>query len=190
MPIDRRRSTVHGLVPHARPAGDPRGDPQDLRALRRRLLAGARHATAASRTISIGAVADGGWLGIAMPEAYGGVRARHHGSRRHDAGGRRIGRGLLRRLGRAHEHLRAQPGRGVRHRGAEAPLPAAADRRRGEGLLRRHRARRRPRHHRAQDPGRARTATAMRSTGRRSGSPPRRWPTACCCSPAPRRSRR
>ena len=47
---------------------------------------------------------------------------------------------------RAHEHLRPQPGGGVRHGGAEAAHAAAADRRQGEGLLRRHRAQRRPQH--------------------------------------------
>ena len=100
------------------------------------------------------ALARAGWLGIAMPEAYGGAGPRRHRSRHHDAGDRRVGRGLLRRLGRAHEHLRAQSRRGVRHRGAEAALPAAADRRQGEGLLRRHRAQRRPRHHAPQDQAR------------------------------------
>ena len=88
---------------------------QDLRALRRRLLARPRTATAASRTSSTGRFADAGWLGIAMP---GGVRRRgprHHRGRDDDAGDRRVGRRLVRRLGGAHEHLRAEPGRGVRH---------------------------------------------------------------------------
>ena len=95
--------------------------------------------------------------GLARHRHAGGlwrVGARHHGSGDHDADDRPIGCGLLRRLGGAHEHLRAQPRGGVRHRGAEAPLPAAADRRQGEVLLCRHGARRRPRHHAPQDAGR------------------------------------
>ena len=76
------------------------------------------------------AFAQAGWLGIAMPEEYRRRRPRHHRGRPDDAGGRRIRRRLLRRLGAAHEHLRAQSGGGVRHRRAEAPHAAAADRRR------------------------------------------------------------
>ena len=68
----------------------------------------------------------------------------------------RVGRRHVGRLGGAHEHLRPQPGRGVRHRGAEAAHAAAADRGPREGLLRRHRAQHRAQHHAAQDPRRAR----------------------------------
>src|SRR5881392_4024861 len=59
------------------------------------------------------ACARDGWLGIAMPEAYGGagLGISEAGA---DAGDRRVGRGLLRRIDRAHEHLRAEPGGGVR----------------------------------------------------------------------------
>ena len=74
----------------------------------------------------------------------------------------RIGRRPVRRLRRAHEHLRAQPGRGVRQRRAEAALAAAADRRQGQGLLCRHRARTPASTPPSSRPGRcARTATAM-----------------------------
>ena len=38
------------------------------------------------------ALAAGNWLGIAMPEAYRRRRARHHRSRDHDAGDRRVRR--------------------------------------------------------------------------------------------------
>ena len=82
-------------------------------------------------------------------------RARHHRSRHHDAGDRRVGRGDERRLGGPHQYLRAASGRGVRHRRAEAPHAAAADRRPGQGLLRRHRAEHRARHHAAQGARRA-----------------------------------
>ena len=58
-----------------------------------------------------------------------------------------------------------------------------------EGLLRGDRAQRRPQHHQAQDPRRARRRPLHLSTARRSGSRPRRWPTRCCCWRAPRRSR-
>ena len=43
---------------------------------------------------------------------------------------------------------------------------------------------------RAQDQAPCGRATATPCTGRRSGSRRRRWPTACCCWRAPRRSRR
>ena len=66
------------------------------------------------------AIADAGWLGIAMPRGIWRRRARHHRGGDDDAGDRRVGRRHVGRLGRAHEHLRPQPGRGVRHRGAEA----------------------------------------------------------------------
>ena len=88
-----------------------------------------------------------------------GVRrrgARHHRSRADDADHRRVRRGHVRRVGAAHEHLRPQPGGGVRQRRAEAAHAAAADRGRGQGLLRGHRAERRPRHAQAEDQGGAR----------------------------------
>ncbi len=94
-------------------------------------------------------------------------RPRHHRSGADDAGDRRVGRRPVRRLGRAHEHLRSQSGGRVRHRGAEAALPAAADRRQGEGLLRRDRAQRRPRHHAASRRGPCATATATSSHGQK-----------------------
>ena len=66
------------------------------------------------------AFADGGWLGIAMPEDYGGSGLGIAEAAVMMQAVAEFGRGVLRRLGAAHEHLRAQPGRDVRHRGAEA----------------------------------------------------------------------
>ncbi len=61
------------------------------------------------------AMAEGGWLGVAMPEEFGGGGPRHHrGGGRH-AGRRAIGRRVFGRLGGAHEHLRPPPGRRLRH---------------------------------------------------------------------------
>ena len=82
--------------------------------------------------------------------------ARHHRGRDHDAGRGRIGRGAAGRLGHPSQRLRAQPDRGVRHRGAEEAHPARHHQGQGQGLLRRHRARRRPQHHGARHQGRAR----------------------------------
>ena len=75
------------------------------------------------------AMAEAGWLGVAMPPEYGGsglgiteaaVVMQAVGA---------IGGRVQRRLGGAHEHLRAASGRRLRHRRAEAPVSAAADRR-------------------------------------------------------------
>ena len=55
----------------------------------------------------------------------------------------------------------------LRHRGAEAAHAAAADRGRGQGLLRRHRAQRRPRHHQPQDPRRCADGDAIVVNGRK-----------------------
>ena len=131
-------------------AGDPRSGAQDLHALRRRLLAGQRP----RRRLPAGLPPRHGRCRVARHRHAGSlrrVRPRHYRSRGHAAGGGGIGRRLRGRVGPAHEHLRPQPGGGVRHRGAKAALPAAADQGRREGLLCRHRARRRPRHHQAQD---------------------------------------
>ena len=78
-------------------------------------------------------------------------RPRHHRGGDHDADDRRSPAPACRARRRPHEHLRPAPGGGVRHRGAEAAHAAAADRRAGQGLLRRHRAERRPEHAEAED---------------------------------------
>ena len=150
----------------------------------------AKDRRAASRTTSTRAFAEDGWLGIAMPEEYGGAGLGITEAALMMQAVAEIGRRAVRRLGAAHEHLRAQPGGGVRHRRAEAAHAAAADRGRGQGLLRRHRAERRPRHAQAQDAARCATATATSSPARRSGSRPRRSRTRCCSSRARRRSSR
>ena len=146
---------------------NPRCDLQDLRALRRRLLAGEGPRRRLSRTTSTGR-----W-----PTTAGSASPcrRRTAAPASASPKRRVmmqaiaesGAGMLGRVGRAHEHLRPQPGGGVRHRGAEAPLPAAADRRRGEGLLRRHRAQRRPRHHASSRRAPCATATATSSHGQK-----------------------
>ena len=98
------------------------------------------------------ALADAGWLGICIPEEYGGSGPRHHRCRDHDARDRGIRRRHVRRLRRAHERVRAQSGGRVRQRGA-MPAHAAADHfRRRQILLRGDRAQHRPQHHAAQDP--------------------------------------
>ncbi len=54
-------------------------------------------------------MADAGWLGIAMPEEYGGSGARHHRGGAPDADRGRVGCRAAGRLGRPSQHLRAQP---------------------------------------------------------------------------------
>ena len=61
------------------------------------------------------ALADAGWLGICIPEAVWRLGPRHHRSRDHDADDRGIRRRHVRRLRRAHERVRAQSRRRVRH---------------------------------------------------------------------------
>ena len=102
------------------------------------------------------AFADDGWLGICIPQEYGGAGLGVTEAAHPDAGHRGIRRRHVGRLRAAHEHLRAQPGGGVRQRRAEAAHAAAADRRQGQGVLRGDRAERRARHAQAQDQGGAR----------------------------------
>jgi acyl-CoA dehydrogenase len=95
------------------------------------------------------ALAAGGWLGIAMPRNTA-ARPGHHRSGGHDAAIARSGAGLS---GASAVHMNIfglQPVVvfGTMSRSAHA---AAADRRQGQGLLRRHRAQHRPEHHQAQD---------------------------------------
>ena len=107
-----------------------------------------RIAAATSRTSSTAAMAEAGWLGIAMPEEHGGAGLGITEAAIVMQAVAQSGAGVQRRLGGAHEHFRPAPGRRVRHRRAEAALAAAADRRQGQGLLRGDRARCRARHHR------------------------------------------
>ena len=100
------------------------------------------------------------------------------------------GGGMSARVVGAHQHFRPEPGRGVRQRRA-AQAHAAADRaRRGQGLLRRHRAEHRAQHDAAEAARGEEGRPLRRRRARRSGSRPRRSPTRCCCSRARRRSRR
>ena len=102
------------------------------------------------------AMAEAGWLGVAMPEEYGGSGLGITEAAIVMQAVAQSGRRVQRRLGGAHEHFRAAPGRRVRQRRAEAALSAAADRRQGKSLLRGDRARCRPRHDAAEDAGGAR----------------------------------
>ena len=104
-----------------------------------------------------------------------------------DAFGERKRRRHVGCVGAAHEHLRPEPGRRVRQRRTEAPHAAPHRAGAREGLLRRHRAEHRAEHHAAEDT-RAAAGRHTSSMARRCGSPPRRWPTRCCCWPAPRHS--
>ena len=131
---------------------------------------------------------------LARHRHAGGVwrrRARHHRGRDDDADHRAIRRRAVGRLRRAHEHLRAASGRGVRHRRAEAALAAAADRR----------ARTRPAS-RVTEPNAGLNTRKLKTRAVREGDhyvvhgpedldldrAGRR--TRCCCWRAPRRSRR
>ena len=82
------------------------------------------------------ALADAGWLGIAMPEAYGGagLGISEAALMMHTIAA--SGAGPVGRVGGAHEHLRPASGGGVRQRRAEGALAAAADRGPGPRLLR------------------------------------------------------
>ena len=66
------------------------------------------------------AMAEAGWLGIAMPEDYGGAGLGITEAAILMQAVARVRRRVQRRLGDPYQHLRAAPGRGVRHRRAEA----------------------------------------------------------------------
>ncbi len=105
-----------------------------------------RDATATFPSDFFNAMAAGGWLGIAMPEAYGGSGLGITEADDHGAGGRRIGRRNERRQRDPHQHLRPEPRRGLRHRCPEGAHAAAFDRGQGQVLLRRDGTERRPEH--------------------------------------------
>ena len=102
------------------------------------------------------AMAEGGWIGIAIPERYGGggqgIREAADGAR----GGRRVRRLHERRVGAAPVGVRHAPGGRPRQRGDEAAVPARRRRRHAARRVRRHRARRRDRHDAHHHPGRPR----------------------------------
>ena len=74
------------------------------------------------------AMAEAGWIGICIPEEYGGGGAGHPEAALVLRGDRRLRRGHERLLGDPPVDLRHEAGRQVRHRGAEASsCPAVAD---------------------------------------------------------------
>ena len=99
------------------------------------------------------AVADGGWLGIAMPESVGGGRARRHRGGTDDEPGGAVAWRHGGLLGHPHEYLRAAAHRGVRHGGTTETLAARPDRGPQQIVLCGHRAGRRARHDKHQDEG-------------------------------------
>ena len=109
------------------------------------------------------AMADAGWLGIAMPEEYGGSGLGITEAAIMMQAVAESGAALQGASADPSQHLRAQPDRGVRHRGAEEAHPARHHQGQGQGLLRRHRARRRPQHHGARHQGRARRQRLRRA---------------------------
>ena len=111
-------------------------------------------------------MAEGNWLGIAMPEAYGGAGLGITEAAVLMQAVAESGAAMCGASRHPHQHFRPQPGGRVRHRGAEAPHAAAADRRPGQGLFRRDRAQRRAQHHRRSPraPSAAATTIAINGT--------------------------
>ena len=192
--------THHGFRLHRRPARHQGQRRQAVRPVRRQVLAEEGQGRRLPRRL----LPRHGRCRLARHRHAGGVwrrGPRHHRGGDHDADGGRVGRGPAGRLGDPSQHLRAQPDRGVRHRGAEAAHPARHHQGQGEGLLRRHRARCRPQHHGARHQGRARRQRLRRArqedldhdgAGRRQDAADRPHhaarrsasgrPTACRCS--------
>ena len=118
-----------------RTAADPRRGAEALRPVRRRVLAGTRP----DRDLPGCLLRRHGRGQLARHRDARGVwrrRPRHHRGGDPDAGGRRVRRLHVGCIGDSPEHLRPQPGGGVRHRGAEAAHAAADRRGPGKGLLR------------------------------------------------------
>ena len=120
------------------------------------------------------AMAEGGWVGIAIPEEYGGGGRGITEASVSARGDRRVGRGDERLLARMHLSIFGM-NPVVKHGSEEMQrrVPAAGRGRRAARRVRRHRARRRHRHHRDHDAGRARRATTTSCTAARSGRPRR-----------------
>ncbi len=98
------------------------------------------------------AIADGGWLGIAMPEEYGGagLGVTEAAIMMQEVG--RSGRRFRGVLDHPHQHFRAAFDRQARHRRAEAQMAAGDHRRVVAHLFRRDRTGRRSRYDQDQDP--------------------------------------
>jgi acyl-CoA dehydrogenase len=82
------------------------------------------------------AFAKDGWLGICMPEEFGGAALGITEAAIMMQAVSESGAGPERRFRDPHEHLRVEPGGRVRQRGAEEAFPAAPHRGRREGVLR------------------------------------------------------
>ena len=138
------------------------------------------------------AMAEGGWIGIAIPEEYGGGGRGHHRGVDPPRGGGRIRGVHERRQRHPHVDLRHEPGGDARERADEAEVPA---RRRRRVVCTSPSASPSPtpgtRHHRRSRRGPCATATTTSSTAegldlQGPGVPervllltaPRRWPTA------------
>ena len=166
----------HGLRPDRRAAADPRRGAGSAHASTRP-TGWSGIAPRPSRSF-LGAMAEGNWLGIAMPEEFGGaglgITEAAISCRRWRSPALHVGR-----LGDPHQHLRAQSGGGVRHRGAEAGMlpPVVAGRDKAcfgvtepnAGL------------NTTQITTRAEECDRYVITARRSGHPPRRTRTRSCC---------
>ncbi len=133
------------------------------------------------------ALADAGWLGICVPEAYGGSGL---GITEAAIMMRAISESGAGMSGASAVHINVFGLNPVVVFGTEEQRQqdAAADGRGPrEGLFRRHRTEHRSQHHAAQDPRGGAGTIAMSSTGRRSGFRPRRSRRRSCCWRAPRR---
>ena len=97
------------------------------------------------------AMADGGWLGITMPEEYGGagLGVTEAAIMMHEVASHGGGHG--RRFDRPHQPVRSASDRREGHARAEGALGPASDLRSGSMRLRLHRAGRRPQHDAHQD---------------------------------------
>ncbi len=135
------------------------------------------------------ALADAGWLGICIPEEYGGSGLGITDAAIMMRTISESGAGMSGVVGRAYERVRAQSRRRVRHQGT-VPAHVAADYfRRDKSCFA------------VTEPNTGLNTTQLKTravregdkyivTARRSGSPRRRWRARSCCWRAPRRWRR
>ena len=136
------------------------------------------------------AMAEGGWIGIAIPEEYGGGGPRHHRGSIVLEEVAASGAGMN---GCSAIHLSIFGMDPVVKHGserAEAALPAPGRDRRPARRVRRHRAGRGHRHHRHPHPRRPRRRPLPGHRAQGLDDQGAGVPSGCCCWPAPRRSRR